>query len=436
MKSKLSTKPYKGTRDFFPPEMLIHNKIFSTMERVVQSFGYEPYNGPMLESFDIYAAKSGEELVNEQLYHFEDRGGRKVAMRPEMTPTLARMVASKVNELPAPIRWYSMPNLWRYERPQRGRLREHWQLNVDMLGVDEMVAELEILKVSIGIMLALGAKKENFQIVINNRKLMNHIFAAKLELSGEQTAKVARVIDKKAKIPAEKFISELEDIGLGTEQIDFLNRMFDFDMEQLKVEVGADNEGVQELDSLFTMLEQNGLAAHCKLDLGIMRGLDYYTGMVFEMFDLHKDNRRALFGGGRYDGLISLFQAKPMSGVGFGMGDVTITNFLQTHDIMPEIPSVSEVLMSVVEKSATAYGEKIADRLRAEGIRIQSYFPYGEKMKKQMKFAHKKNIPYVIIVGSKEVDENNLTVKNMGEGTQVTVPAESIVSHLQDLLRL
>ncbi len=437
MKTVLGVKPYKGARDFYPKEMALHKWIFATMTAVVEQFGYEQYNGPMLETFEVYAAKSGEELVNEQLYHFIDRGGRKVVIRPEMTPTLARMVAGRIQEIPKPIRWYSTPNLWRYERPQRGRLREHWQLNVDHLGTDSLSAEVEILDIAVSVMRALGADESMFVIYINNRHLMNDFLVYELQLTSDQIAGAARIIDKHLKINQQEFDRELQEVGLNSEQIDGLNKFLTSKIDDLKncfssgeseSEFESKSKGLKQLQDLFARLEERGLTPYCELNLGVMRGLDYYTGTVFEIFDKHPDNNRALFGGGRYDELISLFQKTSLSGVGFGAGDVTLTHFLETHSLIPDIDPVTEVLVCFADQEVRQYGHDIANSLRKESLKVEVYLPEEDKLKKQLKYANQKNIPYVLVVGTDEMNENVVQLKDMKTSQQKKCTLQEVVS--------
>ncbi|NDG85790.1 MAG: histidine--tRNA ligase family protein, partial [Proteobacteria bacterium] len=278
----ISTEPYKGTRDFYPKDMQFRNWMFGKLSSVARSFGYLEYGGPMIESFDLYAAKSGEELVNQQLYHFVDRGDRKVAVRPEMTPTMARLVAAKINELPRPIRLFSIPNLWRYERPQKGRLREHWQLNVDVLGGDPLLAETELLTLAVGLMASFGGG-ERIEVRVNHRKLMDAFFRDHLGLGPEQTLKVVKAIDAKDKVDEAKFSGWLGEAGVREDQVAVLKKFFASNLEEVVAALPC--EGASHLQQLFSMLRESGVAERVKFDPTIMRGLDYYTGTVFEIYD-------------------------------------------------------------------------------------------------------------------------------------------------------
>src|ERR1035437_8817606 len=287
---KLSTEAYKGVRDFYPEDMFIQKFIFERMRVAVEKFGYVEYGGSVLEPAELYRAKSGEEIVNDQTYTFTDRGEREVTLRPEMTPTVARMVAGKEHDLVFPLRWYSIPNLFRYEKPQRGRLREHWQLNVDIFGVDSLDAEVEVISIADKIMKKFGATTENFVIKINSRKILNDLFKH-FELSDEQAQKISKIIDKKEKIPADTFRAGLGEIipDKTAEMVLLLGSS-----EKLLDTLGKQNENAVQLVALLEKLAENGLQ-NVVFDPTLMRGFDYYTGIVFEVFDTHLDNRRALF---------------------------------------------------------------------------------------------------------------------------------------------
>ncbi|MEK7690938.1 MAG: histidine--tRNA ligase, partial [Bdellovibrionota bacterium] len=342
----LSNQPYKGTRDFFPPAMRLRRWMFGQLRQVVEGFGFEEYDGPMLEPFELYAAKSGEELVNQQLYWMVDRGERKIAVRPEMTPTLARMVSSQVQELPKPVRWFSIPNLWRYERPQRGRLREHWQLNVDILGGDPLLADAEIIQVGLALLDCFGGGA-HAQVRINNRRLMDTLFREKLGLTPEMGLQVTKAIDARDKIGDAAYTEWLAGkIGLQAGQIEVLERFFKAPFTETARTMPC--EGSAELEKLFALLRESGVAeTRVVYDPTVLRGLDYYTGTVFEIYDTSPENRRAMFGGGRYDNLIGLFGNQKLSGVGFGMGDVTLENFLEIHGLKPSLPTGVDVLVTL-----------------------------------------------------------------------------------------
>ncbi len=439
----LSTQPYKGTRDFYPEDMKIRTWIFSKMRETCASFGYEEYDGPMLEPFELYAAKSGEEIVNQQLYSMIDRGERKIAVRPEMTPTMARMVAGKIHELPKPVRWFSIPNLWRYERPQRGRLREHWQLNVDVLGGDPLLADAELLSLAFSMMKRFGGEK-HVSIRVNNRRLMDQFFQAKLGFTAETTLKVIKLVDARAKIGEEKYAAGLTEIGVSSANSSALESFFTSSLEKLAVEMPG--QGTEELVRLFALLKESGVSVsgdpksaggaaaggasssvQVVFDPMIMRGLDYYTGTVFEMFDTSPENRRAMFGGGRYDNLVGLFGKDKLSGVGFGMGDVTLRDFLETHSLLPKMKSSVDVFVSLPKEEYRGKAEEIARSLREAGLRTITPLEVGG-FGVQLKQAVKHQARFAVLFGDTEYAEGKVIVKNLEKNSQEIVGFSAVNS--------
>ena len=415
----LSTQPYKGTRDFYPEDMRIQNWMFQKMGEVAGRFGYQEYDGPMLEPFDLYAAKTGEEIVNQQLYWMMDRGERKLAVRPEMTPTMARMVAGKIHELPKPIRWFSIPNLWRYERPQRGRLREHWQLNVDVLGGDSLLADAEILTLAFDLMKSFGGEK-HVLIRVNNRRLLDHFFTSVLGLSPEIALKVTKALDARAKIGEEAYGKWLEDLGITPVIREKMESFFHAPFEETAKKVPC--QGMEELSSLFGLLKESGLkmGESFVFDPLVLRGMDYYTGTVFEIYDASPENRRAMFGGGRYDNLVGLFGNHKLSGVGFGMGDVTLRHFLEVHKLLPEFPPAIDVFVTLPKMEFRRHAEEIAGQLRMEGLRVMTPLSV-EGFGAQLKMASKHGAGFAVLLGDAELAENKVALKDLKKGTQETV---------------
>ena len=410
---KLSVLPYKGTRDFYPRDMKLRNWFFGKIRAALETACFEEYNGPMLESLDLYIAKSGEEIANEQTYNFEDRGGRRLAVRPEMTPTVARLVAAKIGELNFPLRWFSIPNLYRYERPQRGRLREHWQVNVDIFGCPTFEADLEVISTAVMLLKALGADKSMFRVHINNRRFFNDVIAAIAGTDAEGSRKVSKVVDRKNKIPREEYVKELTELGLNETQIGKIDALYTMSVEEATA-LCPDSQGSAELLNLFRELEACGLARYCVFDFGIIRGLDYYTGTVFEVFDEAPENNRAMFGGGRYDNLVGLFVKNTnISGVGFGFGDVTLENFLVTHNLIPDIYNEGTKVL-VARFNDVPYEKYMAltDALRAAGVPASLYL--GEKkFGKQIDYAVKGAYSHVAILGGDEAARGVVKIKNL-----------------------
>ncbi len=427
---KLTTQPYKGSRDFYPEEFRVREYIFSIWRDVCKSYGYQEYDGPFLESFELYAEKSGDELVNEQLYFMEDKGGRKIAIRPEMTPTLARMVSGKYKTLQRPIRFFSIPNLWRYEKPQRGRLREFFQLNVDVLGVESPEADFEILMTAIDIMMKAGAKEGMFELRLNDRRLMND-FYDKLELSQDQISALSKALDKKMKISQSDFEEMLKEGDLE-EFIDTINKYIK--NPSVMLTDFAESTGSKSITRILELAKDNKIEAFMKFDPTIVRGLAYYTGTVFEQFDLNPDNTRAMFGGGRYDDLVKLFIDDEIPATGFGMGDVTFRDFLESWDLLPDFVSETEYLVTKWEennKEADRYAQEIAKKLRENGKNTEMWLGEYKKLDKQFKYANKKQISYVIIAGDEELKNNQITVKNMISGDQTTKSFDEFFSEIE-----
>jgi histidyl-tRNA synthetase len=422
----LSTQPYKGARDFYPKDKRVQKYMFGVMRKVAESFGYQEYDAPIIELFDVYAAKTGEEIVNEQLYSFEDRGGRKVAIRPEMTPSVSRMVAARRQELAYPLRLYSIPNLWRYERPQRGRLREHWQLNVDLFGVAGIEADHEIIAVSDAIMQAYGAKRDMYTIRINSRKLVDYLLGDYLKLGPEQIHAVVKLMDRKLKMEPSEFSQQAVEI-LGDEQSRKLINVLDCkNLNELPEELRG-HKSATKLKQLFRLLNESGID-DAIFDLGVMRGFDYYTDIVFEVFDNHPDNNRSMFGGGRYDGLVGLFGVEPIPTVGFGMGDVTLQNFLESNNLLPKLePETDAVVILIGDVYHQA--QNILSNLRKEGIRL-AVDTSGRKLDSQIKSAAKSGTSCVLFIGEKELSQNSYKLKELASGEEKDLSFEQVVDTL------
>jgi histidyl-tRNA synthetase len=415
----LSTQPYKGARDFYPPDKRLQNYMFGVWRDIAERFGYEEYDAPILEPLEIYLAKTGEEIVNEQTYSFKDRGGRQIVIRPEMTPTASRMVAGRRQELAYPLRWYSIPNLWRYERPQRGRLREHWQLNVDIFGVAGMAAEYEIITMVDAMFKAFGAGPKLYEIRLNSRKLIDDALATYLGFNKTEVYAIGKLIDRQAKMEQAKFIAAVDAVcsskarEAGTVE-KLLSLLATDSLEQLPPELRK-HESAKELEAMLRQLQQAGIT-NTRFDISLMRGFDYYTDIVFEVFDTHPDNNRSMLGGGRYDGLVGLFGAAPAAGVGFGWGDVTLANFLELHHLLPDFTSATDVYAALIGDVEAEARKPIAG-LRAAGLNVAIGLG-GKKLGDQIKVADKKAIPFVLIIGANELKTDTYTLKNLKTGQQ------------------
>lgn len=427
--SSLSTQPYKGTRDFYPEEKQLQNWVFAVWGGLLASYGYQEYGGPMLEPLEVYTAKSGQELANEQTYSFTDRGGRIVAIRPEMTPTISRMIAAKRQEMAYPARLYSIANFMRYERPQRGREREFWQLNVDIFGVDTMRADVEILELADKLMKALGAKPDDYIIRVNNRKLVNFIMAQYLGLDEVQSQQLIKLFDRRDKITESDFVEQAGEIfgDASDERIDKVNRLINAkSLAELPDEV-KQASAVKELEEVFEGMSKAGVTS-AVFDATLMRGLDYYTGTVFEVFDTHPDNSRALFGGGRYDGLVGMFGAEPISAVGFAPGYSMIENFLAVRGLGGDYASPTDVYIVVIDEAYDAANEAAAV-LRDLTVNVEVDIS-GKKIDKQLKTAEKKGARNIMYVGPKDALDGEYSFKHLQDGKEFKMRLKDSVETL------
>lgn len=427
---KLSTQPYKGARDFYPVEKRLQKYIFEIWQTTAQSFGYQQYDAPIIEPIELYLSKTSDEIVNHQTYSFQDRGGRQVTLRPEMTPTVSRMVAAKRQELAMPLRLFSMPNVWRYERPQKGRLREHWQLNVDLFGVDTIEADHEIIVIASQVMHNFGAQAGDYKIRVNSRQLINHFFTTVLGLTEADTNLVIRHIDKINKMPRAVFEDQLVALpGLqsnpnAAQQI----------LELLAVTNVSDlpntlqsHSSLQEVNKLFNLLEASQVE-NAVFDITLMRGFDYYTDIVFEVFDTNPENNRSLFGGGRYDGLVGSFGVEPLPTVGFGMGDVRIGDFLKTHDLIPKLQPETDASVIIVGDSYKL-ALPVIKAMRSLGLNIAVDFS-TKKIDKKINNAKKADLKFVIFIGQDEISKNNFKLKNIETGDEQELSVEQIAKTL------
>lgn len=416
-KENLSTDSYKGVRDFYPNEMAIQRYIFSTWSKTAESFGFECYDASILEPSELYKSKGveNEEIVNEQTYTFIDRGKREVTLRPEMTPTAARMVAGKRRDLKFPLRWYSIPNLFRYERPQRGRLREHWQLNCDMFGADHYTADVEIIALAHQVLLDFGATPDMFEILINDRQEMNDLYRELGITDPSIITAVTRLTDRKKKISNEEYQQALLEIIPSSETVARLITLIE------------DSKGTNQVVEGLRAL---GIT-NARIDRTIARGFDYYTGTIFELVDLHPDNNRSMLGGGRYDNLTSMFSAEPISGIGFGMGDVTMHDFLITHELLPStIHSTAPTLMIIPTNSElNLEAQKIAAVFRTHNISVATDIG-TKKIGKKISDAADRSVSYTLVIGTDELSSGVFTLKNLSLGTSESGTLEDLLTHL------
>ncbi|GAB4307014.1 MAG: histidine--tRNA ligase [Promethearchaeota archaeon] len=437
-----SRKPLRGMTDFYPDDLRLTNWIVDKVKAVVERCGYEEFEAPLLEPIEIYAAKSSEELVNEQAFVVEKKPGERLILRPELTPSLARMVARRFSELEKPIRWFSNPTCYRYERPQRGRKREFKQFNVDLLGEPSLLAEAEVFGIVVDVMAEFGVTGPQYQLLYNNRRFVDELLRQVLDVPAGRVHEAYKLLDKREKLDEEAFAATVRESFDDERVVDGLLAFGQFnELDDLPFDgVPSDfenNAGFRELKTLEEYLDDLGISKHCKFSPAVIRGLDYYTGTVFEVFDAGEENRRALFGGGRYDDLMSLFSRQTLTGVGFGMGVHTLRLFLETYDKVPNDVTRRDwsnvvLAFSLGEGTETA-AMRLARKLRAGGIScLVSFSRTG--LGKQLGRAAAKGVRAAIIVGREELAKGQVSVKDLGANSQATVEEKELVCHVRKLL--
>lgn len=430
----LSTQPYKGARDFYPEDKRLQKQLFAHMREVCERFGYEEYDAPILESAELYLAKSSQEIVDEQTYSFTDRGGRQMVIRPEMTPTVSRMIAAKRQELAYPMRLYSIPNLWRYERPQKGRLREHWQLNVDVFGLDGLEAEHEIILIADQILKSFGAKPNMYNIQLGSRELTEELFGSYLGLDHTQSQTLIRLIDRVKKLSPEAFAAQADALFTPSQRengaLDILQKLLRVKKLEELPEGFEARPAVLKLKKLMQLLADSHVT-NSMFDITLMRGFDYYTDIVFEMVDADPENNRSMFGGGRYDGLVGLFGVDPVATVGFGMGDITLQNFLESHHLLPQSHTETDAYVVLIGQAMYERSQHLLMELRRMGLNL-AVDSTGRKLDKQLKTAVKKGIHYALFIGEQELADERIKVRNLVDSTEESHSLQRVVSIVRD----
>ena len=418
--TKVNLQPVKGTRDFYPEEMKFRKFLFGKMREVSQRFGFEEYDGPILEPVELYLGKSSEELIKKQTFLLKDRSGKTLALRPELTPSLARMVACKKGQLTLPLRWFSIGPRFRYEQPQKGRLREFYQWDVDLLGIDTPEADAEVIALAITFLKELGFTPQEVVVKINSRKLMDFKFSL-MELSQDKRRDVLKAIDRKDKMKKEEWVSYLKSLGLKDLQIK--------DLEKILQDTDYKIES-PELTEVFSTLSDLGVAEYAQYDPNIVRGLDYYTGTVFEVRD-RQGKFRAIMGGGRYDNLVENIGGEKISGIGFAAGDVLLELLIKEYKKkLIYKKSNTSILVTVFGEAFYRSSLLIANKLRSSGFNCEFYLKI-DKLDKQLKYADKKGIPYVVIIGPDEEKMGKITVKDMVGKKQETMTVEEFIKTLK-----
>ncbi|MHA2280936.1 MAG: histidine--tRNA ligase [Promethearchaeota archaeon] len=440
MSKKFSKDPIRGMKDFYPSDLREMNWVIDNIKYIAELYSYDEFESPQLEPVDIFAAKSSDELVNEQSFIIEKKKGERLILIPELTPSLARMISRKNQELKKPIRWFSNPTCFRYERPQRGRRRMFKQFNFDILGEDSLYGELEIFNIIIDIFTEFGATAEQFQIYYNNRRFIDIICKSLLNISPEKIPTVYKILDKSDKMGEsdfekyviENFQNETIIQGIfklkGSKNVEDLLNKFDNIPEDL-----YNSEGYIELINFQKLLMETGISDYCTFSPSVVRGLDYYTGIVFEVFDTGKENIRSIFGGGRYDDLLSIFSDEKVSGIGFGMGVLMLSLFLKTYNLIPEEARIKDytdtIYIASINKEVSTYAIELARTLRNEDFSCIVDYRF-KNIKNQLKRANELGVIIAVIVGPEEMGENKVILKNMVSEEQKSVYFDDLVDEL------
>lgn len=413
----------KGTRDYYPEEMGVRSWLYQKMRKVSEAFGYSEYEGPILESFELYIAKSSEEIVEKQSYVFEDRGGDKLTLRPELTPTLARMVAARQPQLTFPLRWWSFGPFWRYERPQKGRTREFFQWNIDMIGDDSPEADAELVAIAATFLKEVGLQPDEVQILVNNRKLMDAKLSG-LEILPEKRAEVFNLIDRRDKMSQESWLDYAAEIGLSAGQVAGVEQLIQDD------EVWRESD---ELVRMFKSLDSYGIREYVRFAPHIIRGLVYYTGTVFEAWDTSGDYR-AIFGGGRYDNLVGDMGGEPVGGVGFAVGDLIISLLLENLGRLPKFGDTpAAIFFTLFEDELLQPSLALAHQLRQAGLKVTSQLQ-ADKLGKQFKYADRIGARVALVLGPEEAANLQISIKDLKSGEQRSVPQAELLDNLRELL--
>ena len=435
----MKTSALPGFRDFYPDDLALRNHIFATWRAVATRYGFEEYDGPPLEPLELYTAKSGAE-IEQQLYAFEDKGGRKVSLRPEMTPTLARMVAARANGLRKPIRWFSIPQLFRYERQQRGRLREHFQLNCDLIGEPGPLGDAEIIALAIDIMRALGLTARDVRVRLSDRRLLS----ALLRRGGVPEACLAdayQAVDKLERARREDVTAQLGGAGLDQTAVETVFRVaglrglaaVDAELSRAKAPDPAleSAEGLEAVRRVVAALDAMGVGEFVEVDLSIVRGLAYYTGTVFELFDTGR-TLRAICGGGRYDNLLSALGGVDLPALGFGMGDVVLSELLKERGLTTVATTGLDVFLAAVTTDDQPDLLALAHELRDAGLRVE-YSLGVSSVRKQLELADARRSRYAVVLGPDERARGEVILRDLEAKAQRAVAREAVVAEIAGL---
>tara|TARA_B100000927_G_scaffold15145_1_gene11874 strand:- start:271 stop:1527 length:1257 start_codon:yes stop_codon:yes gene_type:complete len=413
----------RGTRDFYPEDMRIRNWLFQKFHSSSLSHGFEEYDSPIIEHEELYTRKQGEEIT-QQLYNFEDKGGRKISLRPEMTPSLARMVMARSGALPLPIKWYSIPQCWRYERTQRGRGREHYQWNVDIWGMEGIEADAELLSVMVHMFRSVGLTHDDIVIRISSRKVLEEVLGS-LEIDGDSFTKTCVIVDKMDKLPADTVSAQLSELGISDSSIATIQSVLGLtELSELKRMLSPSSPAVVELERLFQLLDSYGISEWTTFDASIVRGLAYYTGPVFEAHD-KAGELRAICGGGRYDKLIGTLGGRDLPATGFGFGDMVIMELLAEKRLLPDISNrVSDVVFSMDESLREA-AMRVSSKLRSTGRTVDLVLE-PKRMKWVFKHAERTGAERLVMLMPDEWSSGRVKIKDLGTGDEMDVDFETL----------
>ena len=444
MSKKFSIEPLRGMNDYYPPDLREVNWIIEIIRDVAERYCYEEYETPQLEPIEIFAAKSSDELVNEQSFIIENKKGERLILIPELTPSLARMIAKKSQELKKPIRWFSIPTCFRYERPQRGRRRAFKQPNVDILGEESLYADLEIFNIIVDIFSEFGATSHQFQIYYNSRRFMDSVCKLILRISEDNLPIFYKVLDKSDKMEEDEF----EKYVIDTFQDEFITQGI-FKLKDAKSveellnkfdnipEEFYKSEGYNEIINVKRLIEEVNISNYCMFSSGTVRGLDYYTGIIYEVFDTGKENIRSIFGGGRYDDLLSIFSDEKITGTGFGMGVYTLSLFLKTYNLIPEEIKEKDysdtIYIASISEDLSTYAFEIARIIRDDVFPFMIYFRFIN-LKNQLKRANGLGVIIVVIVGPEELSEKKVTIRNMISQEQKMVDWDELIDEIYNII--
>jgi len=417
------TQGVRGTRDFYPDDMRLRNWLFDNFINASLLHGFEEYDAPILEREELYTRKQGEEIT-QQLYNFQDKGDRKVALRPEMTPSLARMVMARAGGLPMPIKWFSIPQCWRYERTQRGRGREHYQWNVDIWGTTEISADAELISVIVTFFEGVGLTSEDIVIRISSRKVLEEVLGS-LDIEGDAFAQTCIIVDKMDKLSSEVIGEQLSKLGHTSEVITTIQSVLGIkDMRGLKKSLKAESLAVSELNSLFDEIDSYGISEWVEFDASIVRGLAYYTGSVFEAHD-RKGKFRAICGGGRYDKLISTLGGKDLPATGFGFGDMVIMELLAEKDLVPMLVSGIDDIVISLNPDLRNVAVRVAASLR-DSDRTVDLVLEDKKMKWAFKHAERIGAKRLVLIAPDEWSRKKIKVKDLETGEESEISLDDI----------